>query len=568
MKTVRCAVYTRKSSEEGLELRFNSLHAQRESCEAYILSQAGEGWTCIPKLYDDGGISGGHMQRPGLKALIADIEAELIDVIVVYKVDRLTRSLTDFSKLVDVFDTHEVSFVSVTQAFNTTNSMGRLTLNVLLSFAQFEREISGERIRDKIALSRRKGLWTGGLAPIGYDVIEKALVINESEAKTVIHIYERYAALKNVRLLQHEFKAEGYVSKLRTSKKGKLTGGKPFGRGALYTILKNPIYLGLIQHKGETFDGAHEAVVSKPLFDKVQRILASNRTTNVHKLGAKNRSLLSGKLFTEDGNRFTPSGTTKNGRSYRYYVETRDRAADTPSLRLPAHEFEASVTGRVTAFLNDQVALIDALEMQTSSIDLQKDIWVKARAIMQKIMGSPSGQDIKLLLSGLISKVIITGRAEGYELILSRAALALHLELPSKPEADVDDNDGSHDIILNVELALKTCNNGKKVITGNVPAQEPCPNPILIAAIITAHRIKSEYISGDPKILSSIGERLGLDKRKVWAHLKLAFLAPDIQLAILQGLAPKGLTLKDIMQGQLPSAWDQQNLQLGFCNTA
>jgi len=285
VKTVRCAVYTRKSSEEGLELQFNSLHAQRESCEAYVLSQAGEGWICLEDEYDDGGISGGHMNRPGLKRLIADIKQGKVDVIVVYKVDRLTRSLTDFSKLVEVFDERDVSFVSVTQAFNTTNSMGRLTLNVLLSFAQFEREVTGERIRDKIALSRKHGLWTGGLPPLGYDAIDKKLIINESEAVTVRHIYCRYATLKNVRKLKAGLDRDGYVSKSRTRKTGIQTGGKPFERGALYTILKNQTYLGLTTHKGEVYDGEHEAILYKALFDNVQTILAANRQRDKHKVG-------------------------------------------------------------------------------------------------------------------------------------------------------------------------------------------------------------------------------------------------------------------------------------------
>src|SRR5215475_1061570 len=240
---IRCAIYTRKSSEEGLEQDFNSLDAQRESCEAFIRSQKHEGWVCLSEMYDDGGISGATMERPALKRLLADIEADRIDAIVVYKVDRLTRSLGDFAKIVEVFDRQAVSFVSVTQQFNTTTSMGRLTLNMLLSFAQFEREVTGERIRDKIAASKKKGMWMGGMVPLGYDVRERTLVVNETEAQTVRHIYRRYAELGSVRLLKRELDADGIVSKRRQSPDGRRCGGKPSARGALYLMLQNRIYL-------------------------------------------------------------------------------------------------------------------------------------------------------------------------------------------------------------------------------------------------------------------------------------------------------------------------------------
>ncbi|GLQ24217.1 hypothetical protein GCM10007853_20910 [Algimonas ampicilliniresistens] len=262
---MRCAVYTRKSTEEGLDQAFNSLDAQAESCSAYILSQAGEGWTSTGQVYSDGGISGGHMERPGLLAMIADIEAGQIDIVVVYKVDRLTRSLADFAKLVDVFDKHEVSFVSITQAFNTTTSMGRLTLNVLLSFAQFEREVTAERIRDKIAASKKRGQWMGGLPPLGYDNINKQLVVNELEAKTVRHIMIRYVDLGSVRKLKGELDRDGYLTKLRTTKKQSQLGGKPFSRGHLYKLLSNPIYIGKIRHKGEVYAGQHDPIIATSL---------------------------------------------------------------------------------------------------------------------------------------------------------------------------------------------------------------------------------------------------------------------------------------------------------------
>jgi len=262
----RCAVYTRKSSEEGLEQDFNSLHAQREACEAFIKSQHGEGWRPVKTVYDDGGFSGGTMERPALQRLLRDISEQLIDVVVVYKVDRLTRSLADFAKMVELFDAHTVSFVAVTQQFNTTTSMGRLTLNVLLSFAQFEREVTGERIRDKIAASKRKGMWMGGTTPLGYDVDDRRLVINSAETETVKHIYQHYLELRSVRLLRDDLDRNGIVSKVRISKSGNRAGGKVFSRGALYELLSNPIYIGEIRHRKERHPGQHEPIVDRELW--------------------------------------------------------------------------------------------------------------------------------------------------------------------------------------------------------------------------------------------------------------------------------------------------------------
>src|SRR3979490_2098984 len=267
---LRCAVYTRKSSEEGLEMEFNSLDAQREACEAYVASQRAEGWMLVRDRYDDGGFSGGTLDRPALKWLLRDIEAGKVDVVVVYKIDRLSRSLMDFSRLVEVFDRHQVTFVSVTQSFNTTTSMGRLTLNVLLSFAQFAREVTGERIRDKIAASKRKGMWMGGLVPLGYEVRDRQLAMVESEAATVRHIFQRYCELGSVRLLKEDLDGDGLRSKLRLASNGSRPGEKSFARGALYTLLRNPIYVGEIRHKGASHPGQHHPIVERSVWDKTQ----------------------------------------------------------------------------------------------------------------------------------------------------------------------------------------------------------------------------------------------------------------------------------------------------------
>ena len=305
-RNLRCAIYTRKSSEEGLEQDFNSLHAQREACEAYIASQKQEGWKPVPDTYDDGGFSGGSMERPALQALLADIGAGRIDVVVVYKVDRLTRSLTDFAKIVEVFDAQGVSFVSITQQFNTTSSMGRLTLNVLLSFAQFEREVTGERIRDKIAASKKKGLWMGGFVPIGYGANDRTLVVNEAEADKVREIFRLYLEHRCVRRVKAELDRLKLTTGRYVAKTGRVGGGVSFSRGHLYRILSNPIYAGDIEHKGARHPGQHPAIVDRKTWDAVQAMFRSNSQGHRTRSNAKEPSLLAGLLYDQHGNRFTP----------------------------------------------------------------------------------------------------------------------------------------------------------------------------------------------------------------------------------------------------------------------
>ena len=339
----RCAIYTRKSTEEGLEQDFNSLDAQREACEAYIRSQAGEGWKLVRTHYDDGGYSGGTMDRPALQHLLDDIQAHRIDTVVVYKVDRLTRSLADFAKIVEVFDGHGVSFVSVTQQFNTTTSMGRLTLNMLLSFAQFEREVTGERIRDKIAASKKKGMWMGGPPPLGYDVRDRKLVVNEAEADDVRILFHLYLELGTVRALRDEANRRGLTTKRRCFADGRKAGGLPFTRGNLYNLLANPLYIGQVSHKGTIYPGQHEAIVDPETFAAAARQLAGNAVHRHAATNAKAPSLLSGLLYDETGDRLCPTHAKKKGRRYRYYISKRlmhgtGNGAD--GWRIPAEELE------------------------------------------------------------------------------------------------------------------------------------------------------------------------------------------------------------------------------------
>jgi site-specific DNA recombinase len=353
-RSVKCAIYTRKSSEEGLDQTFNSLEAQREACQAYIVSQKHEGWTMLAKHYDDGGYSGGSMDRPALKALLDDIKAEKINTIIVYKVDRLTRSLADFAKIVEILDERGVSFVSVTQQFNTTSSMGRLTLNVLLSFAQFEREITGERIRDKIAASKRKGIWMGGVVPLGYDPVDRRLVINQNEARQVRSIFRKYLQVRCVTKLKNFLDERNIRSKVRAGRLGKTYGGAPYSRGALYHLLNNRIYIGEIIHRSQFFPGQHEAIVSRRLWIRVANQLKDNNQSNRSAAACSTPSLLMGKLFDSSGVRFTPTHTVKNGMRYRYYTSqtvVKGKGIKPPVARFPAQQLETVVISRVHRFL-------------------------------------------------------------------------------------------------------------------------------------------------------------------------------------------------------------------------
>jgi DNA invertase Pin-like site-specific DNA recombinase len=351
VRKLRCAVYTRKSTEEGLDMEFNSLDAQREACEAYVASQKAEGWVLLSDHYDDGGFSGGSLERPALQRLIADIEAGRVDIVVVYKIDRLSRSLMDFARLVEVFDRKGVTFVSVTQSFNTTTSMGRLTLNVLLSFAQFEREVIGERIRDKFAASRKKGLWMGGWAPLGYDIRDRKLVINEAEAAVVLRIFERFARGGSVTTIARDLAEEGFRNKY----------GQSLDKGRIYKLLNNRVYIGDAVHKGSAYPGEHEPIISRALWDRVQAVLSESPRIRAGRARLQTPALLRGLIFDADGRAMSPSHTRKGQKLYRYYVSQSvirgtaagERKADAgnPITRVPASEVEAAVIGQLRAIL-------------------------------------------------------------------------------------------------------------------------------------------------------------------------------------------------------------------------
>lgn len=365
-RRLRCAIYTRKSSEEGLDMEFNSLDAQRESCDAYVASQRSEGFAAIRERYDDGGFSGGTLERPALKRLLADIEDGLIDVVVVYKIDRLSRSLMDFSKLVEVFDRNNVTFVSITQSFNTTTSMGRLTLNILLSFAQFEREVIGERIRDKFAASRKKGMWMGGFVPLGYRVENRKLLIEETEATTVRMIFERFVALGSATVLAKALAAEGVLNKR----------GKLIDKGFLYKLINNRVYIGEAVHKGTSYPGEHEAIIDRALWDKVHAILQTSPRLRASNTRAQTPALLKGLIFTETGTAMTPTATKKGSKLYRYYTSMdliRNRVTDAAGpQRLPADMIENAVIGEIRRMIRTpevRMRAIAALKSDMADVD-------------------------------------------------------------------------------------------------------------------------------------------------------------------------------------------------------
>jgi DNA invertase Pin-like site-specific DNA recombinase len=399
---IRCAVYTRKSSEEGLEQSFNSLDAQREACEAFVKSQQHEGWKLIAGHYDDGGFSGGNMDRPALKQLMADIHAGKVSVVVVYKVDRLTRSLADFAKLVEQFDKFGVSFVSVTQQFNTTSSMGRLTLNVLLSFAQFEREVTGERIRDKIAASKKKGMWMGGNVPLGYDARDRKLQINEAEAVTVRTIFNEFLRLGSVHSLQDWLRENNITSRR----------GNHFFRGPLYMMLRNPHYIGLIKHKKVTYPGEHSAIIDRETWDKAQTLLNDNIQGKRRKVRATKESILTSILFDANGTLYTPTHANKNGRRYRYYtsqaVIKKTGNSNSPA-RIPAHDLEKAVVDRMLEWLQTPTQLLTAIRDETT-VAPPEGIFAKIiaqAATMAQSWSEHIAEDRTQFLKKVIERVII-----------------------------------------------------------------------------------------------------------------------------------------------------------------
>jgi DNA invertase Pin-like site-specific DNA recombinase len=535
---VRCAIYTRKSSEEGLDQEYNSLHAQRDACEAYVRSQVGEGWAALPAPYDDGGFSGGSMDRPGLRQLLTDIERGLIDVVVVYKVDRLTRSLTDFARIVETFDARGVSFVSVTQAFNTTTSMGRLTLNVLLSFAQFEREVTGERIRDKIAASKAKGMWMGGHAPLGYDRPSPdephKLVVNEVEAALVRRIFQRYLELGSVHVLQRELAAAGVCGKTRpTGRDGLIRSAGPLNRGALYHLLRNRTYLGEIVHGDKRHPGLHAPIVARELFEAVAQRLQENTPQQAVKSATPVVAPLRGRLFNAEGAPMSPTVSySHTGRAYRYYVSSGLQRGGAPGAeairRAPAPQLEAFVG--------------ETLQRLGGGGDL---------SAVRRLEVHP--QHVRLVLP---QKPFLQGPKD--------AALA-KLRTKLRPgEALTLLEDDALELLAPQRLAFR---GGRTWMVG--ADERPLvaggrADPAVTKALKASHATLAELGVGPFSPTERLREAKSLPHAHQRALSRLAFLAPDVQAAILDGRLPPHLNVGALTAERLPLAWADQRAMLGL----
>jgi DNA invertase Pin-like site-specific DNA recombinase len=526
----RCAIYTRKSSEHGLEQDFNSLDAQREAGEAYIKSQAHEGWRLVKAQYDDGGISGGTLERPALQLLLQDIRAGKIDVVVAYKVDRLTRSLADFAKLVELFEAHGVSFVAVTQQFNTTTSMGRLTLNVLLSFAQFERELASERIRDKFAASRRKGMWMGGTVPLGYDVKARKLVINAEEAERVRFIFRQYLVLGCVSALQEDLEQRGVRSKQRVLGSGQVLGGAAFRRGALYHLLRNRVYLGEVVHQGVAYPGEHEAIVDEELWTAVQTKLEEHRGTR-RRSRLESGALLSGLIYDDRGTRMSPTYSMRRGLRYRYYTSPGLVGAGGERVRsqrrINAQEIERLV--------------VEALASQLARPEL-----------LSEAASASWSAETRILVRDNVERIVV-GQDE------------LHLirKIGSPPSDEPGEKDAE---ARTCTLALPTARRRaykEIIIPGGRDRPAVRANHALVLAIARARTWMHDLRSGKYADTEEISRRLKLNDAHVRRLLRLAYLAPDIVEAVVEGRQPHSLTVRRLLQG-IPCSWSEQRRAFGL----
>jgi site-specific DNA recombinase len=557
---IRCAIYTRKSSDDGLEQAFNSLDAQFEACAAYIASQKHEGWKMLASRYDDGGVSGGTLERPALQRLLAAIDAGQVDMVIVYKIDRLTRSLADFARLVDRLDARGCSFVSVTQAFNTSTSMGRLTLNVLLSFAQFEREVTAERIRDKIAASKKKGLWMGGVPPLGYqphsDPKQRCLMVQVEEAATVLQIFTFYDQLGCLSQVENAARAAGLQSKHHRFSTGRTKGGGPLSRGQIHYILTNPIYRGQIRHKDLLYEGLHLPIIDQDLWDRVQARLvqararprgrSASRTTSQGSLSqASDTGPLIGKLRDETGDLLTPTHTQRHGKRYRYYVSNRLLAhgPDPAAWRLPARDLEVTVAEIIRHHLSTASQGHQILRHPDAS--QAKTLAVQTDRILVSLASSNPAPACALLLTGTLARGQIS-------LTLSAEPLAALLGLA--PEALAPD-------LLHITAPFGQKRRGieTKLISG---ALAPTPDPTLARMLTTAHRWCRDIRAG----------RGVMDLARLEAHsdsyirtrIALAFLSPRIQAAILAGTQPADLTLERLVRTGIPLDWTEQEARFGF----
>jgi site-specific DNA recombinase len=564
MARVRCAIYTRKSSEEGLEQDFNSLDAQYGVCSAYIVSQASEGWSLAKTRYDDGGISGGTLDRPGLQRLLADIAAGKVDTVVVYKVDRLTRSLLDFARLVEVFDKAGVSFVSITQSFNTTTSMGRLTLNMLLSFAQFEREVTAERIRDKIAASKARGMWMGGTPPLGFAPDGRTLKSVEDHAELIQCIFNRYLVLGNVRLLAAAFEREGIKVPVRTANTGRIFGGGSFMRGQLYTILNNPIYIGKIRHKSaqgeKLYDGNHPAIIDPDLWERVQtRLTEGTRGTSDPKAASPQISLLAGKLFDEAGAPLVATHACKKNIRYRYYVSrSLQHGGDASAfrgLRIPAREIEPLVINCAAQALGDPLALLGQMGCVLPTGHDTLATIAAATDLASQLKASDPAR-VQASLADLVTRIAV--RPDQLHIMLNHSTLASLFNLTAE--------DQSIAVTLSIPVKLKRAGLAMKMIlpSGKAAAQQ-APDSVLIKTLSKAQRWWMQLVANPNLSVSDLAKAERVTRSYITRIIRLAFLDPQIVQMIFKGNTPATLDTKSLTQSaKLPMLWVDQRIMLGL----
>jgi site-specific DNA recombinase len=554
MNRVRCAIYTRKSSEEGLEQAFNSLDAQREACAAYVLSQASEGWSALPDIYDDGGLSGGSLERPALQRLLADIAAGRVDIIVVYKVDRLTRSLLDFAKLVEVFDKAGVSFVSITQSFNTTTSMGRLTLNMLLSFAQFEREVTAERIRDKIAASKARGMWMGGIPPLGYRPDGRTLEIVEPHADIVRDIYRRYLDIGNVRLVVDQLTAERIHTPHRRMANGKDFGGCAFSRGQIYAILKNPIYIGEIPHRDQRHKGLHKPIITQEVWDAAQNMLAGHVPGLRRGVNSASGSLLAGLIVDDAGQKLIASHACKGRVRYRYYVSqpAHTGASDTRALRIPAREIETAVIEALGAAFDDPIALLDRVSIPLASADVERILSAASTTVVAIRRRDAA------LVRALIAKIIVCPGM--VEIELTTAAVAQQLSVPTPDNADAT-------LLLTCPVRMTRTGHRLRLVQNDGRAIAPAsPDASMIKLLVKAQRWWAQLQRGEITI-QELAEAEGVVKSYVTRIVRLAFLAPDIVDDVLAGRQSAAINAKRLAStADLPTSWAEQRRHFAIEN--
>jgi len=565
---LRCAIYTRKSTEEGLDQEFNSLDAQREACAAFATSQVGLGWKLLPDRYDDGGISGGTMDRPALQRLLQDIRDRKVDVVVVYKIDRLTRSFADFAKIVEVFDGHSVSFVSVTQQFNTTTSMGRLTLSVLLSFAQFEREVTAERIRDKIAASRKKGMWMGGTVPLGYRVQDRKLLIKEPEEAAIRGLFHRYLELKSVPQLAREVSrqaAEKARHEVSDGESNPLHGferysTRPMFHGMLYKLLTNPIYIGKVRHHDEIYDGEHEPLIDVDLFEAVRQQLAEGAPVPKGTAMHGNKHLLTGLLFDDTGDRLSPIHTTVHGRQYRYYMSRRaiKSAGSAPdSWRIPAHEIEKVVRGQAIRVLQDHALIAGWIEELASTDHIRTGL-ASAASLALSLSEHEQLDRQRETLSLLFRSISLSTSMVRFEVKVQE--IVQHLV-----DADVRDFDNAVDApqihVIELPIALRRRGIGTRIVIDS-PYVKPEPDSALVDLIARAHVYFDKLTSSAAMSTTSIAEAFNVDRADVGRILPLAFLSPKMLDAILTGSQPASLTPRHLARADMSVDWAEQDLVL------